>query len=58
MIKRGDIWTVRWVGLVSKPRPALIIQSEKYLQTSTAILALITSEDAPFPDVRLAIGKY
>ncbi|GAP72788.1 type II toxin-antitoxin system PemK/MazF family toxin [Candidatus Symbiothrix dinenymphae] len=56
MIKRGEIWTVRWTGLVSKPRSALVIQSEKYLQTSTGILALITSENAPFPDVRLLVA--
>jgi mRNA interferase MazF len=33
--------------LASKPRPALVIQSEEYLQTGTDILALITSEEAP-----------
>jgi mRNA interferase MazF len=56
MIKRGEIWTVRWTGLASKPRPALVIQSEAYLQTSTDILALITSEDAsPGSLLRLAV---
>ncbi|GHV49617.1 mRNA interferase PemK [Spirochaetia bacterium] len=55
MIRRGEIWTVRWTGLAGKPRPALVIQSEKYLQTSTDILALITSEKAPTSDVRLAV---
>jgi mRNA interferase MazF len=55
-IRRGEIWTVRWTGLAGKSRPALVIQSEKYLQTSTDILALITSVDAPSPDVRLAVA--
>ncbi|GHU97454.1 hypothetical protein FACS189483_03450 [Spirochaetia bacterium] len=55
MIRRGEIWTVRWTGFAGKPRPALVIQSEKYLQTGTDILALITSEDSHASDVRLAV---
>jgi mRNA interferase MazF len=54
-INRGEIWSVQWTGLAGKPRPALVIQSEKYRCTDTDILALITSTDAGLGDLRLPI---
>lgn len=49
-IKRGEIWSVLWTGLAGKPRPALIIQSERFRTTDTDILALITSQFLLFFD--------
>ena len=54
-IKRGEIWSVLWTGLAGKPRPALVIQSEKYLLTETDILALITTADGAAGELRLSI---
>jgi len=45
-LKRGDIVTVAaGSGFGSKPRPALIIQDDDYLDISTVIVALISSDD-------------
>lgn len=44
-----------WTGLAGKPRPALAIQSEKYLLSKTDILALITSTDEVQGALRLPI---
>jgi mRNA interferase MazF len=54
--KRGEIWSVMWTGLARKPRPALVIQSEKYLLSQTDILALITTTDAIRNELRLPIS--
>jgi mRNA interferase MazF len=54
-INRGEIWSVLWTGLAGKPRPALVVQSEKYRLTDTDILALITSADNGQAELRLPI---
>ena len=54
-IKRGEIWSVLWTGLASKPRPALVIQSEEYRTTETDILALITSQENSSKYLRIPI---
>jgi mRNA interferase MazF len=54
-IKRGEIWSVLWTGLASKPRPALVIQSEQFRTTETDILALITSQENDSEYLRIPI---
>jgi mRNA interferase MazF len=54
-IKRGEIWSVLWTGLSSKPRPALVIQSEKFRTTDTDILALITSQENSSEYLRIPV---
>ncbi|WP_262103471.1 type II toxin-antitoxin system PemK/MazF family toxin [Arthrobacter sp. Marseille-P9274] len=48
-MNRGDIWTVAGGVYATKPRPALIIQDDRYDATdSVTVLPLTTSEvDAP-----------
>lgn len=44
-MKRGDIVTVAaGSGFAGKPRPALVVQDDAYLEISTVVLALITSD--------------
>jgi len=54
-INRGEIWSVAWTGFARKPRPALVIQSEKYRLTKTDILALITTTESEESILRLPI---
>jgi mRNA interferase MazF len=54
-IKRGEIWSVLWVGLANKPRPALVIQSEEFRTTDTDILALITSQENSSEYLRIPV---
>jgi mRNA interferase MazF len=54
-IKRGEIWSVLWTGLASKPRPALVVQSEKFRTTDTHILALITSQENDSENLRIPV---
>ena len=52
---RGDIVTVALPGDFGKPRPALIIQSDRFEKTATVTLLLLTSMPVDAPLLRLPI---
>ena len=55
-MKRGEIFTVAaGGGYGSKPRPAVITQSDSFDQTSSVSLCLFTSDSVEAPIFRLAI---
>lgn len=55
-MKRGDVWTVAGgPGLASKPRPALIVQSDAFAETSSVAICMFTSDDTEAPAARLQI---
>ena len=41
---RGEIWTVSANGYASKPRPAVVVQSDAMQSVNSTILCLLTSE--------------
>jgi len=43
-VKRGDIITVALSGDYGKPRPAVIIQSDRLAETDSILICLITSD--------------
>lgn len=47
-MKRGEIWTQSGgPGYASKPRPVLIVQSDRLTESDSVIVCLITSYDGP-----------
>lgn len=54
-MKRGDIVTVSAAGDYGKPRPAIIIQSDRVVGPDSVLLALITSTIRDAPIFRLAV---
>lgn len=54
-MKRGDLVTVAGSGDFGKPRPALVIQSDRFDETGTVTILLIsgTLQDAPL--IRLTV---
>jgi mRNA interferase MazF len=54
-IRRGEVWSVLWTGLAGKPRPALVVQSERFRTTDTDILALITSQENDSEHLRVPV---
>jgi mRNA interferase MazF len=54
-IYRGEIWSVRWTGYAEKARPALVVQSVKYLKSQSDIMALVTSDESGDRDLRIPI---
>lgn len=54
MVMRGELWTVAGSGVVSKPRPALVVNDDNY-QGTTVTVVPFSSDDVsePFPDATL-----
>lgn len=55
-MKRGDIVTVALPGDFGKPRPAIVIESDRLPATETVLVCLVTStlqDDAPYRRHRL-----
>lgn len=55
-MKRGEIWTVsggaRYTG---KPRPAVIVQEDRFSQTASITLCAFTTDPTDAPLLRLVI---
>lgn len=54
-MKRGEIWVLRDDGYATKPRPVVIIQSDKVVQFQSVILCLLTSYDSSDVPTRVRI---
>jgi mRNA interferase MazF len=54
-MKRGDIVTVSAPGAYGKPRPAVVIQSDRLKSTDSVLLSLFTSMLVDAPLFRLSI---
>ena len=55
-MRRGDLVTVAVAGDFGKPRPALVIQSDRFASTGTVTVLLITSTRAEAPLIRVDIA--
>lgn len=54
-MKRGDLVTIALPGDFGKPRPALIIQSDRFDQTGTITVLLVSGTLAAAPLIRMTI---
>ncbi len=54
-MKRGDLVTVALQGEHGKPRPALVVQSDMFPNTTSVVVLLITSALLDTPLIRLDI---
>jgi mRNA interferase MazF len=54
-VKRGDVVTIALAGDFGKPRPALVIQSDRFEQTGTCTVLLISSTLIDAPLIRITI---
>ena len=52
---RGDIVTVAMPGDFGKPRPALVIQSDRFAETGTVTIMLISSTLIDAPLIRTTV---
>ncbi len=55
-MKRGDLVTVAISGAFGKPRPALIIQSDRFDETGTVTVLLISATLKHAPLIRLTVA--
>ncbi len=54
-MRRGDLVTVAMSGDFGKPRPALIIQSNRFADTGTVTVLLVTSTAVEAPLLRVLV---
>jgi mRNA interferase MazF len=54
-VKRGDVWTVSATGYAGKPRPAVILQDDRFDATESLTICLFTTDatDAPLFRIRV-----
>ncbi|MDR2956801.1 MAG: type II toxin-antitoxin system PemK/MazF family toxin [Coriobacteriales bacterium] len=58
-MNRGELWIGAETGYASKPRPALIIQSDRYSDDESVVTCLVTSyaTDSTGNDYRVDLPK-
>jgi len=54
-LKRGDLVTVALQGEHGKPRPALVVQSDRFPDTATVAVLLVTSKLIDAPLIRITV---
>jgi mRNA interferase MazF len=56
-VKRGDIWTVAGAGdFAGKPRPAVIVQDDRFIATGSVTICSFTSDPTEAPLFRIAVA--
>lgn len=54
-MKRGDVWTVSGRGYAGKPRPAVIVQDDRFDATGSVTICAFTTDATEAPLFRLAV---
>ena len=54
-MKRGEIWTVSGPGYAGKPRPAVILQDDRFAATASVTLCVFTTDPTEAPLIRLEV---
>jgi mRNA interferase MazF len=54
-LRRGEIWTTAGGGYASKPRPAVIVQDDRFDATDSVTVCLFTSDPTDAPLIRIPI---
>lgn len=54
-MKRGEVWIVSGSGYAGKPRPAVILQDDRFDATASVTVCVFTTDPTDAPLIRLAI---
>ena len=54
-MRRGEVWTVSGSGYAGKPRPAVIVQDDRFDATASITLCVFTTDGAAAPLFRLPV---
>ena len=55
-MKRGEIWTVSAAGYAGKPRPAVIVQDDRFDATASVTVCVFTTDETEAPLFRLPVA--
>ncbi len=54
-MKRGEVWTVSGAGYAGRPRPAVIVQDDRFDATGSITVCVFTTDEIEAPLFRLAV---
>ena len=54
-MKRGELWTVSGAGDAGKPRPAVIVQDDRFDATASVTICVFTTDETEAPLFRLLV---
>ncbi len=54
-MKRGELWTVSGAGDAGKPRPAVIVQDDRFDATASVTVCVFTTDETEAPLFRLPV---
>lgn len=55
-MKRGEVWTVSGAGYAGKPRPAVIVQDDRFDATASITVCVFTTDETEAPLFRLPVA--
>ncbi len=55
-MKRGEVWTVSGAGYAGKPRPAVIVQDDRFDATASVTICVFTTDETEAPLFRLPVA--
>ena len=55
-MKRGEVWTVSGAGHAGKPRPAVIVQDDRFDATASVTVCIFTTDETAAPLFRLPVA--
>ncbi len=55
-MKRGEVWTVSGAGYAAKPRPAVIVQDDRFDATASVTVCVFTTDQTEAPLFRLPVA--
>ena len=56
-MKRGEVWTVSGAGYAGRPRPAVIVQDDRFDATASITVCVFTTDETEAPLFRLAVTQ-
>lgn len=54
-MKRGEVWTVSGAGYAGKPRPAVVVQDDRFDATASVTVCVFTTDQTEAPLFRLPV---
>ena len=55
-MKRGDVWTVSSADFAGKPRPAVIVQDDRFDASGSVTVCALTTDETEAPLFRLPVA--
>ncbi len=55
-MRRGEVWTVSGPGYAGKPRPAVIVQDDRFDATASVTVCVFTTDETEAPLFRIPVN--